>query len=49
MKDMLTQRLISHGLGDRRFSTPAEVVQHYGCLQAQDVLQAKRCLGSRVA
>ena len=48
MADFLTQRLASHGLDSPRFSTPEEVVGHFGCLQAQDIGQAQWVIGSRI-
>lgn len=44
----LPTRLASHGLDQFRFSTPSEVVEHYGCIQAQDIGQAKWVIGSRI-
>jgi len=41
-------RLASNGLSSHSFSTPEEVVQHYGCMQAQDTGQAKWVIGSRL-
>lgn len=46
--EMLEKRLQSHGLLHPRFSSIADVVKHYGCIQAQDIPQAMRVLGSRV-
>lgn len=45
---MLEQRLQSHLLTPHNFTTPAEIIQHYGCLQAQVIPQAKRCIASRL-
>lgn len=47
MHDFLEMRLKSHHLIGSWFTTPAEVVKHYGCIQAQDILQAKRVIWSR--
>lgn len=44
----LPTRLASHGLDQFRFSTPREVVEHYGCIQAQDIGQATWVIGSRI-
>lgn len=48
MKDILPIRLQSHRLTDTADTTPAELVKHYGCIQAQDLGQAMRVIGSRV-
>ena len=49
MKDILLSRLHSHHLlEDIYFSTPEEVVRHYGCLQSQDIGQATWVIGSRI-
>lgn len=48
MPDFLFLRLASHGISEPRFSTPEEVVRHYGCIQAQDILQATWVIGSRM-
>lgn len=45
---MLDIRLSSHGLETYQFTTPAEVVRHYGALQAQDIGQATWVIGSRI-
>ena len=45
---MLDIRLSSHGLEKYQFTTPAEVVRHYGALQAQDIWQATWVIGSRI-
>lgn len=48
MDDFLNVRLASHGLDRFRFSRPEEVVEHYGCLQAQDIFQSAWSVGSRI-
>lgn len=49
MEALLAQRLFSHGLLTPRFSTPHDVVAHLGAVQAQDIPQATRVIGSRIA
>lgn len=46
---MLQQRLQSHLLTPHNFTSPAEIIQHYGCIQAQVIPQAKRCVASRLS
>ncbi|MBP9812014.1 AlkZ family DNA glycosylase [Candidatus Gracilibacteria bacterium] len=48
MEFSLTSRLSSHGLETYQFTTPAEVVRHYGAIQAQDIGQATWVIGSRI-
>lgn len=48
MPTLLSTRIASHGIFDPRFRTPEEVVAHYGCIQAQDILQATWVIGSRM-
>lgn len=49
MSSLLSLRLSSHRLTQpEAFSTPAEVINHYGCIQAQDTGQALWGIGSRV-
>lgn len=48
MSDLLSRRLASHAVFTPRFSTPEEVVAHYGCMQAQDIHQATWAIGSRI-
>ncbi len=45
---MIPIRLSSHLLSWSKDRTPAEVVRHFGCLQAQDSNRAKRVIGSRI-
>lgn len=45
---MLNIRLSSHALDQYHFTTPSEVVRHYGALQAQDIGQAMWVIGSRI-
>ena len=49
MRNIIDIRLQSHHLTGTLFSTPAEVVKHYGCMQAQDIQQAMRCISSRTS
>jgi hypothetical protein len=46
---IISLRLRAHGLDRHRFNSPAEVVRHMGAMQAQDIPQALRCVGSRIA
>lgn len=47
---LLSLRLASHRLTpNEAFKSPAEMIQHYGCIQAQDTNQALWGIGSRVA
>lgn len=48
MTSLISQRLHSHWLLNKRFSTPAEVIDYYWCIQAQDIPQATRVIGSRI-
>ncbi|MBP7885005.1 hypothetical protein KAZ93_02425 [Patescibacteria group bacterium] len=41
-------RLHSHLLTDHDYTTVSDIVRHYGCLQAQDIGQAQRVIGSRL-
>ncbi len=45
---LLPSRLTSHSLDKYRFTTPREVVEHYGAIQAQDIGQATWVIGSRI-
>jgi hypothetical protein len=45
---LLSVRLASHWLDTFRFSTPEEVVGHFGCVQAQDIWQSMWIIGSRI-
>ncbi len=47
--DILALRLASHGLIGRRFAKPEDVVYHMGAMQAQDIPQAMRAIGSRLS
>lgn len=49
LTDILALRLQSHWLIWKWFSTPADVVKHFGCMQAQDIPQATWVLWSRIA
>ena len=49
MKNIIDIRLQSHHLTGPLFSTPEEVVKYYGCMQAQDIQQAMRCIWSRTS
>ncbi len=44
----LSSRLTSHSLDKYRFTTPREVLEHYGAIQAQDIGQATWVIGSRI-
>lgn len=46
--EMHSLRLASHLLGNPSYNSVKEVVKHYGCMQAQDIPQATRVIGSRV-
>lgn len=48
MQDLLASRLTSHGFDSFRFSDAEEVVEHFGCLQWQDIGQALWVIGSRI-
>lgn len=41
-------RLHSHLLTDHDYTTVSDIVRHYGCMQAQDIGQAQRVIGSRL-
>lgn len=45
---LISSRIQAHGLEKYQFSTPAEVVKHYGAIQAQDIGQATWVIGSRI-
>lgn len=47
MEDLIHIQLTSHGLLGSDFSSPEEVIQHYGCMQSQDIGQALWVIGSR--
>lgn len=46
--DIVVQRLFNQGLSTRNFRSTAEVVGHFGALQAQDFPAAKWSLGVRI-
>ena len=49
MHSILQSRINSHHLNETlHFSTPEEVVRHYGCMQSQDIGQAMWVIGSRL-
>ncbi len=48
MQNLLASRLASHWFDRFRFSSAAEVVEHFGCLQGQDIGQALWVIGSRI-
>lgn len=48
MQDFTHIRLTSHGLIGSDFSSPEEVIQHFGCMQSQDIGQAMWVIGSRI-
>lgn len=45
---MISLRLASHLLTPHSYITPADIVSHYGCMQAQDIPQAMRVIWSRL-
>lgn len=46
---MIDIRLKSHWFTKKGFASAAELIKHYGCIQAQDTKRAKWCIGSRIA
>ncbi len=47
-QDLQDIRLHSHLLTTHTYTDVAEIVKHYGCIQAQDTAQATRVIGSRL-
>jgi hypothetical protein len=48
LSHIISQRLVSHWLVGKWFSSPYDLVQHMWAVQAQDIPQATRVLGSRI-